>query len=97
MKVSCIGWDSTQAMKLKREHGDLTPDQEKILATKFDEMRETIRMTEEVLGHVRAAKRRDARRSAAARDAAERADLACGTCAVVGGCACCVPAKGSGG
>ena len=46
------GANLARAMALKREHGDLTPDQEKLLEQKFDELRETIRMTEEILAHV---------------------------------------------
>ena len=80
-----------RAMKLKREHGDLTKDQEQILTDKFEEMRETIRMTEEILAMVRAQKQRDA-------EALERAALACGTCAPGTGwtadCACCRPTSG---
>lgn len=41
-----------RALELKRTKGDLTRSQNQLLTKKFQEMRETIRMTENLLQHL---------------------------------------------
>ena len=75
------GANLARAMALKREHGDLTPDQEKLLESKFDELRETIRMTEEILAHVVSVRER----AEAEKRAAAEHPQGCPCCVVSGG------------
>ena len=75
------GANLARAMALKREHGDLTPDQEKLLEQKFDELRETIRMTEEILAHVVSVRER----AEAEKRAAAEHPQGCPCCVVSGG------------
>ena len=80
------GANLARAMALKREHGDLSADQERLLAGKFDELRETVRMTEEILAHVVSVRERaEAARAEAARRAAEQHPDGCPCCIVSGG------------
>ena len=79
-----------RALQLKREHGYLTPDQERVLSAKFEELRETISLTEGILAEV------IARRVKAANNAKRRADerLNAPGAFCDAGCACCPTSAG---
>lgn len=53
MHLHTYNMNLARALALKRAHGDLSRDQAQVLARKFDDMRETIRMTEDLLAYVR--------------------------------------------
>lgn len=53
MHLHTYNTNLARALELKRAHGDLSRDEAQVLARKFDDMRETIRMTEDLLAYVR--------------------------------------------